>query len=344
MKYSLQGVCFSLCVLLMSCGGESTPVEKDNSAEASGVKKDTVELQLDHVNDLLVDNPNDYQLIKKRAELLFDNGEFQSAFNEAKKILNKKPEDEEAQYLYGYTAFEMGEYTGSFDAYQKCVELNPENTDCLIALAEFSIFRQKNQDAMNYANAALKVDEQLYYPYFIKGNVYLTVGDTAKAVSSYRTAVELEPNFYEGYMILGTLYSTAGMDVCLEYFNSAAAARPNDPLAQYSAAMYYQENNKIPQAMKVYDEIVEENPEFKYAYYNKGFLYLTEYLAFDSAVVYFTKAIAQDSKYKEAYYNRGVAKEELGNKVAAAADFQLALTVDGSYTAAAKALSRVQEK
>ena len=324
-----------------SCADTSQD-EVSEVVEESLLVTDTLTIKLEHVNELLVQNPNDFELIKQRAELLYAKGEIQQAFSEANKIVKARPSDESAQLLLGNVAFDMGQYTASFDAYTACITENPKNTDCLIALAEFSMFRDKKQDAMNYVNSALKVDEQLYYPYYLKGNIYLALGDSAKAVSSYRTAVELEPDFYEGYMLLGTIYADARMDVSIEYFKSALTVRENDAFAKYSIAMFYQNNDRVPQAMKTYDEIIEVNPDFKYAYYNKGYLYLTEYLDFDSAIAYFSSAVAQDPEYKEAYYNRGIAKEEMGKKVEAAADFQFALSIDGQYTQAAKALNRVQ--
>jgi tetratricopeptide (TPR) repeat protein len=62
---------------------------------------------------------------------------------------------------------------------------------------------QQFEQAFQYLNDALRLDDQLHEAYWMKGKIYATTGADEKALSSYQTAIEVNPDFYEGFITLG---------------------------------------------------------------------------------------------------------------------------------------------
>ena len=54
-------------------------------------------------------------------------------------------------------------------------------------------------------NKGLLIDDKKPNGYFMKGVAYKHIGDSAKAISSFKTAIEIDHNYYPVYYELGLL-------------------------------------------------------------------------------------------------------------------------------------------
>ena len=171
---------------------------------------------------------------------------------------------------------------------------------------------------------------------------YKMAGDTAKAVSTFQTCVEQNPDHYNGFIQLGLIYASINDDIAIAYYNNALQIYPLSTEALYNMALYYQNTERIALADKTYDKIIETNPEYFIAYYNKAFLRLVYSTDYDSAIYFFDKTLDYDETYFEAFYNKGYAYELKGDNKNAAAGYKSALALKPDFTLAAKGLNRVQ--
>ncbi len=326
---------FSLC-LITACGGSNSGKKKDVKAV------DSTEVKLTELNAKIKSSPNDADLYIERCKLLIDLGKYQAGFFDAKRAVGIDSMKAENWLEYGKAAFACENYYRSEEGYLRCIALAPENTDCLIKMSEFLLLRKKFQESINYANKALEVNDELARPYYIKGWVYMESRDTVKAVTSFQTAIELDANFYDAFIQLGGLMTNAKSDIALDYFNSAISVEPKNVEAYYFKGMFLQGRHRTDEAIAVYHQILQIDSLYPMAYYNIGYLKLTEENKPDSAIDYFSKAIKANPSYYEAYYNRGYCNELLGNKAKASNDYKLALTFNSQFDLAAEGLDRVQ--
>jgi len=303
---------------------------------------DSLEIKLKGINTQIKADPNNPDLYIERCKLLASFGAYQRSFYDAARAV--KLDSTKASYWleYGKAAFSAENYYRSEEGYLTCLRLDKKNTDCLIKLAEFYLLKKKYQMAIDCSNKALEVNQELPRPYFIKGWVYKEAKDTVKAVTSFQTAVEMDPNFYDAFIQLGVLTSGAKKDVALDYFNSAIAAQPKSIEAHYFKGMYFQERGRVEEALATYMQILAIDSTYPFAHYNIGFIKLTAENKPDSAILYFAKAIKANPRYFEAYYNRGYCYELLGNKSLASNDYKLALSINSQFDLAAAGLDRVQ--
>ncbi len=322
-----------LITLIAGCSGnEGTTAKSDGSAA------DSTQLAIAAVSEKIGANPNDPALLIERSKLYQLVGNYKAGFEDANKAIGIDSLKAPYWLEYGKSAFAIGNYLRSEEGYMICVRLDSSNTDCLIKLAEFYLFRSNPKMALAYANQALKIDVNLARPYFIKGWTFMMAGDTGKASTSYQTAVELDPNFYDAYIQLGILASKAKKDVSLDYFNSAIAVRPTTIEAYYFKGTFLQNRGRNEEAIKTYNEIIAIDSAYAQAWYNIGYIKLTQENKPDSAIEFFSKAIAVDRNY----YNRGYCQELLGEKSKAANDYKLSMGLRNDFTLAKEGLARVQ--
>jgi len=179
--------------------------------------------------------------------------------------------------------------------------------------------------------------------YFLKGFNFLEMGDTTRAVSSFQTTVEQDPEHFEAYMQLGLLNSIKGDSLAIDYFENALEVEPNNKEAMYGIAMFQQENEMYNEALKTYHEILEYHPNFREAHYNLGYVHMYYLQLYRQASLHFSDAIEVDPNYYQAYYNRGYCFELLGDVNNAIKDYQQSLAIEPSYDLAAKGISRVKD-
>lgn len=326
-----------LLVGLASCGGDQE-ADQQSSTEPN---TNTISPQEDSLNQVLRENPDNFQAYLQRANIKFEDSRFEAAIGDATRAIEVDSTQPEAHLVKGRALFAMEDFFNAQKSYELCLEMDAKYVPCLEKLAELNLLRKNYDKAMDFVNRSLRVNEQNYYPYYLKGWIYMEQGDSATAASSFQTAVELNPEFYTGYIMLGNLYYQANHPLCEQYFVTALELLPSSTEAMYFLAMYYQQNNQPQPAISYYKRMISVDQSDVRPWHNIGFVNLTLTQQYDSAVYYFDKAITMAPDYYQAYYNRGTAYLEQGKTRLAAEDFQAAIDINRDYTLAIKALNKI---
>ena len=95
-------------------------------------------------------------------------------------------------------------------------------------------------------------------------------------------------------------------------------------------ADFLRDLKQYQEAMDLYNQIIQLNPNYSNAYFNRGVAYddLKEY---KKAIADYTKAIELDPNYTYAYYNRGVAYYHLKEYENAILDYTKAIKLDPNF-------------
>jgi tetratricopeptide (TPR) repeat protein len=79
----------------------------------------------------------------------------------------------------------------------------------------------------------------------------------------------------------------------------------------------------VEMIMRDYDKVIELQPEFPFAYYNKANILCTQ-KDFKTAIYNYSKAIEKDVDFAEAYFNRGLTYLFIGDNANGLADLSKA--------------------
>lgn len=102
------------------------------------------------------------------------------------------------------------------------VELYPNATDIINTLINLYLGSNRNDDALNYINAAIQKDPSNPQYYFARGCIY-EKQDVEKAIADYNKSVELDPKLFNAYYNLAIVYYNRGLEM------RTAASSERDP-------------------------------------------------------------------------------------------------------------------
>lgn len=330
---------------LFACQNKEVENKQIEVTDESKVLNDSKDTYLDSnftaINRAILEDVNNPDLYVKRA-LLYD------SIKDSKAAL----EDLDRAYRIDSTRLntllaqadfllKRGKLDLSLKILEKAQFYHPEASRVYEKLSETYLIARNNEKSLKNADLATKYDKFNARAYYLKGYNFLEMGDTAKSISSYQTAVEQNPNFFDAYLELGFIYALKRNPLALDYYNNALKIKPQNKQVLYAKGMFEQENERYNDAMKTYLKALEYHPNFREAHYNLGYVNMFYLKTYRQALPYFTDAIKVDPNYFEAYYNRGYCFELMGDINNAAKDYRKALSIKPDYDLAAKGLSRV---
>lgn len=319
-----------ICLFQYSCQ-QKQKTEDSKTAGNQVVSIDSISLSIDRLNLLIQKEPRNAKFLHSRARIYIGMKKFDEAFKDVQAAIAIDSAQSTFYMSLADIYFAGKKSLASKNALEKAIKLDPHNKDANLKLAELYLFVKKHALSIQYIDAVLQEDKYNPKAYFMKGMNFKEAGDTVKAISSFQTASEQDPRYYDAFMQLGVLFGLKNNPLSVQYFTTAISLQPNNEEAYYGRAMFLQEHGQAERAIEDYKRIQSINPRNKYAHYNQGYIYLVIFEKYDAAVGYFSNAIMIDPEYTEAYFNRGLAYELSGNEASAKNDYLKALKISQSY-------------
>jgi len=330
-----------LCLIVaycISCGDTNPTQNIEENTSADTTSKQAAEFI--EINKKLKANINDPFLYLKRAQIYAKYKDLPSALSDIDRAINIDSLVPEFYLLQAEFLKRQGQFKESKEALDNCMHVDNNNVQARIELAWLSLIAKNHKQSIEYVDEALKRDMYSAEAYYIKGINFTEMGDTVLAISSYKTAVEQDNDYYDAYVALGILYFEQGDPLAGDYYKNALRINPNSIDALYNYGLFCQENEKYDEAITSYKKILETQ-EYREPYFNLGYIY-QEYLnVYDTAIQNYNKAITIDANYYQAYYNKGLCYEALKDYTQAEDNFRKALSIYPEYTYAALSLERV---
>lgn len=332
----------TIALFLFACNQKPPAEEKILKASVKKEKpvapKDTTLERLNAEIRKDLDNP---KLYIERCKLYLERKDYEASKADVDRAYLLDTTNLNTLIFYADYWLKVGQISYARTVLDRANTLHPKNSEVHTKYSELYLIARNNTKSLEYADLAVKYDIYNPKPYFYKGFNFMELGDTTKAISSYQTAVEQDPNYYEAYLELGLIFAMKKDKLAIEYYDNALEIRPNERNVKYSKAMFMQETGMYNEAIQTYHELTKMYPDFKEAFFNLGYIHMF-YLKINSqAVQYYTDAVNIDPNYYQAYFNRGYCFELMGDINNAAKDYRYTLSLKPDYDNAAKGLERV---
>lgn len=172
--------------------------------------------------------------------------------------------------------------------------------------------------------------------YFGRAMDYLLVQDFSEAIRDFDRVIELDPSFTMAYYNRAVVrykqldYSMSSQDantsdiskMSLNLFTGKKASSGSSDILT-NTTKDTQRTYDHEMIMRDYDMAIRLNPDFVYAYFNRGNLRCAQ-RDYRAAIVDYNEAIKRDPEFAEAYYNRGLTRLFLGDTERGIADLSKA--------------------
>lgn len=337
MKFSFSSV-FSILacciVLFISCKDEKASGNYQLPVNEPAINELTAKIEGD---------PDNAALFFERGSLLHRIKQDSLALLDYKKAVSLDSTKAEYYSAIGDLLFEHKDISGSIGWLEKAVRLNPKDPKAQLKIAKMSIFMKDYNRAFNAVNTVMRQDEFNPEAYFLKGIAYKNIGDTAKAISSFQTSLNVQPDYREAAMQLGSLYSAKRDAKALQYYEAAFRLDTTDVSPIYNSGLYYLNLKDLERAKEYYTRAILKDQNYANAIFGMGFI-LMQQDSIEKAHRQFDIAVGIEPTNVDAYYNRGLCAEILGRKQDALADYEQALKFNEAYQPAKEALRRLAAK
>jgi len=178
-------------------------------------------------------------------------------------------------------------------------------------------------ESINIISSQLAKDNNNPDIYFNRSLEYALVKDFNSSIEDLNKAILLRPNFMLAYFYRANIRFKL-MDYLKNSSNQSTIAtldNSKDKSKQISNVKQSEFNVEI--MMRDYDKVIELNPDFSFAYFNKANILCTQ-KDFNTAISNYSKAISIDKDFAEAYFNRGLTYLFIGDDAKGLADLSKA--------------------
>lgn len=224
----------------------------------------------------------------------------------------------------------------------KVLKIDSINVEALVGKATVAYYLNDVESTDVYLRKAKKANPRFRKIYQFEGAIYeqkyrlWTGGDEERkkfleiAIQNFQKTVEIDPNFWRGYLTLGKLYFEKNDKTCIQHFNTAVTFQSKNQEVRYWQAYAPQFFNDYPTAKKYYRSMTKEFPKFCESFCQMGSIHWEE-KAIDSAVYYYEQTLKVEPEHIEAMHNLGVIYEERKDFTNALTHYSNVLKIDPKY-------------
>ncbi len=297
---------------------------------------------IDDITKKLERQPDNPVLYAERARLFYENQGYDEAIQDLAFAMKIDSINPDYHHLLADVYLDYFKSNLALKTMERVAKLHPERIPTLLKLSEFQLILKQHQASMRTIDQVLKIKPQHPEAYFMFGMNFKQMGDTVRAINSFQSAVEYEPDHIDAWINLGQLHAAIGGNLAEKFFDNALDINPNSITALHAKADFLGDQEDYNGAIGLYRKINLLDNQYDEAYLNAGLLYM-EMDSVEKAYEQFDIAIGTNPVYIKAYFFRGYAAEALGRIQQAKADYQQALNFAPNYELAKQGLERVSE-
>lgn len=308
-------------------------------------KKKTVKLTVD---EQYKKYPDSVPVLILHGNLMLKRYDLEKALQDGAKAYRLQPKNLKARKLYADALNNRPERTptdvrAAQDHYKFILKQDPKNPEILVSLASTFAQQGDNEKAFQFINDALRINKRYRDAYTMKGSIYLSIGNLKLAKSSYQTAIDQDPEFFEAYLRLGLIYQGENDPLCIEYFITATELKPYSVDAHYNLAYAYQQFNKDELALATYRKMSRLDKQFTPSLFQQGWIKQFHQNDIDSAIYFYDITLQKEPRYVEAWHNLGMCYEAKGKKYDAIKCYKQAAHYNPEFEISVEALKRLSK-
>lgn len=147
-----------------------------------------------------------------RAEALLVNKDYDQAKQAYVQLISEYPDYPNLHFAYGRLLLETNETDAAVEQFQLELKRDPQNVSSLLEIAAVR-YQVDSQEALPYAEKALKLAPRLPFTHYLVGLLRLDTGNPAGAIPELEIAQKSFPNESRIFFSLGTAYARTGHKV-----------------------------------------------------------------------------------------------------------------------------------
>ena len=218
-----------------------------------------MESEIENLQELLQQDPSNFQARRELSILLADNGFNEEALSNLQYLEKYFPEDSELQYNIGILYEKTKDFESAQKAYQKAIEISPQD-DYYYNFGEVLVSLKEWDKAIEAFKTVLKTDPNDGNCYFNLGLCYFNKDEINLATDNFQKAVDLNPQDIFAHFYLGNIYQSSGLtNFAVESYQKVLAISPDYSWAYFNLAAIAFKNENLELAREYLLKTIEYN-------------------------------------------------------------------------------------
>ncbi|MFQ5400928.1 MAG: tetratricopeptide repeat protein [Anaerolineae bacterium] len=199
--------------------------------------KSPLELGVEHLEEMIRENPDDVDARVALAQFYFENGAYADAIDQAEQVLAAFPDNDNALYIQGVSLAHSGQPEAAVSPLEQFSSIRKESpmakTDAALEAAYYFLGQSyletgQPEAAITVLSDALEINRTDADAMYQLGLAYAALDDHEQAIRQYADAVRFVPDFAEAYRGMITSYSALDMAAYAAYARGMEAYSTKD--------------------------------------------------------------------------------------------------------------------
>jgi len=328
-------ILFSLAIC--GCNNSDTSQQTDSTLTIEGTPA------IADISQQIEREPNNAELYALRGRLFYDEEQYGAAISDLTNAIGRDSLNVAYYHLLADAYFDSNQSKPALETLQKVVNRDPSLINTLLKLGEMQMIVRQHKASLNTIALIFNKDKRHPEAFYLGGLNFEQMGDTARAINSFQTTVEENPDHIDAYRKLARHFDKKNNKIALDYFDNALRIDSTDREGLMGKGWYFHQRNQFAEAKKYYEKAAKFHPMKSGVHFDNGILHL-EMKDPETAYKKFDLAINVDPQYGMAYYYRAIAGERMGKDLSVIInDYQQAAALMPDPKRAAAALERLGE-
>jgi tetratricopeptide (TPR) repeat protein len=181
------------------------------------------------------------------------------------------------QAIYGEALVHANRAQDAITAARAALRRDERFVPAMIVLIKANIALHRTELASSILDQALAVDANNAELHFLRGRFQQDAGQLAVALTEYRRAVELRPDYADARMALGLhLLAGANYDDAVQQFDAVSHLLPNEPAVHLNLGDAYRATKQYEKAQTEFARVLELQPGNCQVHYDIGLMYMAQ--------------------------------------------------------------------
>ena len=239
----------------------------------------------------------------------FKKNNFLEAENLFKKIINIKPDHEEANFFLGLVQANANNFNKAKEFFNKTIEINVNHIDAYYNLGIIFDIQRQYQKSIEYYKKAIDLNPNFAIAYNNLGIIFYKIREYEKAIECYKKTITLNPdslNHVEAYNNLGNVYKELEQyENAIACYKKAISIKPNHFMSHNNLGLIFYYLKQFDNAKNSYENSIQINPNHARGHNNLGIL-LKELGQYEKAIRCHEKVIQIHPNHADAHFSLGV--------------------------------------
>ena len=135
------------------------------------------------------------------------------------------------------------------------------------------LFKEEYKASADYFKKAIEIEPTNWYSYQQLGQICKVKKIDKCAIDYFTKTLEINPSNLKALLNLAMVVQEGSEEAAIELLNSALGVEPLNLVGNYLRANIYLKNKDFKNAIKLFNNVVINNPEFQIGWYKLGFTY-----------------------------------------------------------------------